>query len=116
MEKSYKVRGLRRLRTCWGERIVATIHLDKRQIGTLKDCPDSGKSIFDFPLQTDKIVFESFINQWWSGIKPFDLYEQNACELAAQLPAYSPPIAEKMRYWVKSVIAAAEAERLAIAA
>lgn len=116
MEKLYRVRGVRRQRCSWGECVRATIYLDNRQIGELKDCPDSGKPTFEFPLQTDRIVFESFINQWWTGIKPMEHYHANGLELASQFQTYSPSMPEKMRYWITASITAAEADRMKLAA
>lgn len=116
MEKTYKVKGLRKLRTFWGECLVCSIYLDNRQIATMKDCPDSGKAIFEFPLNTDKLVFEAFVNKWWASIKPFQLYDGSARDLAAESVSQLTTPAEKMRYWVKAMTVEAEKERMKMAA
>jgi hypothetical protein len=105
MKKAYSLKGVRKTRAFEGICISASIFFGERQVGTIRDCPDSGKAIFEFPLMTDRIVFEAFIADWWANeADHMSLYDVEVLSLIQQNPSYAPSMQARMRYWVKSIV------------
>jgi hypothetical protein len=111
MEKLYNVKGVRRTKAFGDTCISATICLGGRPIGSVTDSADTGKPTFEFSLPLDRVMFETFINQWWERTNPLQLYSLEAIAMLAQNPAYVPTLTAKMRYWVQSVAYPSEADR-----
>lgn len=104
MDNQYSVRGIRKTKDFDRINLTATIYLGHRQVGSIKDCRDSGRPIFTFELGNDRIVFEAFVNNWWGRVNQYAFYDPTTLELAHSNPHFTPLMHSKMRYWVASIV------------
>lgn len=104
MDKQYRVRGIRKTKDFDRINLTAIIYLGNRQVGSMKDCRDSGRPIFTFDLGADRIVFEAFINSWLGRVNHNAFYGPTTLELAHSNPHFIPLMQTKMRYWVASIV------------
>lgn len=104
MEKQYSIKCVRKTKDFDRINLTAAIYLGNRQIGTITDCRDTGKPIFIIELSTDRIVFEAFVNNWWSQVNHYAFYDPSTLELAHNNPNFAPLMSCKMRYWVSTIV------------
>lgn len=110
MEKQYQLRSVRRHRTCGFLSITASLYLGRRRVGHLKTCSDTETFIIEFNLPTDRIVFENFLDDWWSREDRsihFGLLEK---AINSMSPSYNPAMTVKLRCWVRSMVGYAASE------
>jgi hypothetical protein len=104
MEKVYTLRNVRTLPGLDGMGVSATIYLDHRRVGTVRDHSDDGMVRFEFDLFTDRIVFEQYVENWWAAAGKDVAFDAVSAEFAHHNPAFVPSLQAKMKYWMKSVI------------
>jgi hypothetical protein len=104
MEKSYSLRNVRAASGPDEDGVSATIYLGHRRIGAIHDDFDGGTVRFEFDLFTDRIVFEQYVEHWWTGARKDGEYDPVTAEFAHNDPAFVPSLQAKMRYWMKSMV------------
>lgn len=104
MEKVYTLRNVRTFPGLDGIGVSATIYLDHRRVGTMRDHSDEGTVRFEFDLFTDRIVFEQYIENWWATADKDVVFDSVTAEFTHNNPAFVPSLQAKMKYWMKSII------------
>lgn len=104
MEKSYNLRNVRTAPALDGAGLSATIYLGHRRIGAVHDHFDDGNMRFEFGLFTDRIVFEQYVETWWTSAGRDATCGLVAAEYACDDPSFVPSLQAKMGYWMKSMV------------
>ena len=104
MEKHYRLKTVQKSHTCDFLNVSANVFLGERRIGSLHTCPDTEAMEFEFPLLTDRIVFEAFIAEWWGRADRSAFYDLPTLAMLAQNPSLQIALATKMQCWVKSIV------------
>jgi hypothetical protein len=111
MEKNYSLKSIRTAPSTDFLSVTASIFLGARRVGTLSTCPDTEVMEFDFALPTDRIVFESFISDWWGREDRSEHFDPPELAMQARYPDCQPALEIKMRCWVRSIVRPAAKEK-----
>lgn len=110
MKSSYILKGVRKTLAFDEVCLSASIWRNGRQIGKFRDCPDSGKPIFEFSSESDQRSFETHILEWWRESDHQSLFDLQAQALSATFIAFEMPLSGKMRCWIKHMTGSVEDE------
>lgn len=104
MEKNYSLKSIRTNPSTDFLSVTASIFLGQRRIGAIRTSPDTEVIEFFFSFAIDRIVFESFITDWWVKEDRSMHFDLNELAMHARYQDCQPALEIKMRCWVRSIV------------